>query len=145
MYINLALAIAFAFDNQRIREHYTDNHNRQLVCRECPHTGRHFAVNVLCPLRAALTWWNLSICDTRACYFCCSLGHSATGPLAHRKVIFPNLVIIGWQNNNGNGSRATFVASDEDMIDITTSGGGERTTRLQEEDDGTSHCKFLYH
>ncbi|XP_068913490.1 H(+)/Cl(-) exchange transporter 5 isoform X2 [Tenebrio molitor] len=39
-----------------------------------------------------------------------------------------------------NGNRATFVATpDEDMIDITTSGGGERTTRLgDDEDDSVS-------
>ncbi|XP_049819750.1 H(+)/Cl(-) exchange transporter 5 isoform X2 [Aethina tumida] len=45
---------------------------------------------------------------------------------------------------NGNGSRATYTAND-DMIDITTSGGGaDRTTRLGEDEDGMSHYSVAF-
>lgn len=49
-------------------------------------------------------------------------------------------------NGNSTASVGYATSPDEDMIDINTSGGGEssgdRTTRLNEDEDGISHCKF---
>lgn len=47
-------------------------------------------------------------------------------------------------NGSGGTEARGFVTSpDEDMIDINTSGGGERTTRLNEDEDGISHCEYI--
>lgn len=59
------------------------------------------------------------------------------------KVIFVSFFCC-FQYANGNSTEAKGLATspDEDMIDINTSGGGERTTRLNEDEDGISHCKY---
>lgn len=44
-----------------------------------------------------------------------------------------------------NGPRTRYVKSDEDMIDINTSGSTERTGRQSEDEDVLSHCKYIYY